>query len=291
MIGSQLPLSGVVSLERVVNVAQVKHRSPFRYPGGKTWLVPRIRQWLGQKTGVRNFVEPFAGGAIVGLSVAFDNLAERVTLIELDDQVSAVWQTVLQGAERDVNWLVKKITSFEMSRDNVLEAVSRRCRNTREVAFLTILKNRVNHGGVLAEGAGMIKDGENGRGIGSRWYPETIARRILDLQQVRHKIDFIQMDAFEYVSNQSLDGSCVFFVDPPYSVAGTRLYRHYSIDHDKLFRAMSQTVGDVLITYDNAPEIAALASMYGLQTRHISMSNKNHSLQKELLIGRDFRWL
>ena len=27
---------------RVVNVASVKQRSPFRYPGGKTWLVPEV---------------------------------------------------------------------------------------------------------------------------------------------------------------------------------------------------------------------------------------------------------
>jgi len=30
----------------VTNVAQVKHLSPFRYPGGKTWLVPETRKWL-----------------------------------------------------------------------------------------------------------------------------------------------------------------------------------------------------------------------------------------------------
>jgi hypothetical protein len=32
---------------KVVNVSTVPHRSPFRYPGGKTWLVPRVRDWLG----------------------------------------------------------------------------------------------------------------------------------------------------------------------------------------------------------------------------------------------------
>ena len=32
--------------DRVVNVASVPQRSPLRYPGGKTWLVPHIRTWL-----------------------------------------------------------------------------------------------------------------------------------------------------------------------------------------------------------------------------------------------------
>jgi len=36
----------VPSTAKIVNVAAVPHRSPLRYPGGKTWLVPRIRLWL-----------------------------------------------------------------------------------------------------------------------------------------------------------------------------------------------------------------------------------------------------
>ena len=39
---------GVAPVARpsIVNVASVPQRSPFRYPGGKTWLVPRLRRWL-----------------------------------------------------------------------------------------------------------------------------------------------------------------------------------------------------------------------------------------------------
>ena len=29
-----------------VNVASVPQRSPFRYPGGKTWFVPVFRDWI-----------------------------------------------------------------------------------------------------------------------------------------------------------------------------------------------------------------------------------------------------
>ena len=80
----------------VINVASVPQRSPFRYPGGKTWLVPYIRSWLKSlKTRPTLFVEPFAGGGIVSLTVAAENLAERGLMVELDGQVAAVWQTIL----------------------------------------------------------------------------------------------------------------------------------------------------------------------------------------------------
>jgi DNA adenine methylase len=49
------------------------------------------------------------------------------------------------------------------------------------VAFQTILKNRTLHGGILAEGSGFIKYGENGKGIRSRWYPATLAKRLVNL--------------------------------------------------------------------------------------------------------------
>jgi DNA adenine methylase len=63
----------------VVNVASVPHRSPFRYPGGKTWLVPKIRQWLRSlDPQPYEFAEPFAGGAIAGLSAIFEDLVQKL---------------------------------------------------------------------------------------------------------------------------------------------------------------------------------------------------------------------
>src|SRR5260370_14157567 len=62
-----------------INVASVPQRSPFRYPGGKTWLVPYIRDWLRHKSPrPARLIEPFAGGAIVSRAVAFERLARNV---------------------------------------------------------------------------------------------------------------------------------------------------------------------------------------------------------------------
>ena len=92
---------------QIVNVASVKHLSPFRYPGGKTWLVPEVRKWLETKEEKpADFIEIFAGGGIVGLTVAAERLAGHVTLIELDPDVSAVWHTIFSG---DAEGLARRI--------------------------------------------------------------------------------------------------------------------------------------------------------------------------------------
>jgi DNA adenine methylase len=58
-----------MATRKIVNVASVPKRSPFRYPGGKTWLVPLARKWwksLERKP--KLLIEPFAGGGIIGRS-------------------------------------------------------------------------------------------------------------------------------------------------------------------------------------------------------------------------------
>ena len=88
---------------RIVNVASVKQRSPFRYPGGKTWLVPEVTLWLSRKhRHPCHFVELFAGGGIVSLTVAAEGLADHVTMIELDPDVASVWHTIFSD---DAEWL------------------------------------------------------------------------------------------------------------------------------------------------------------------------------------------
>ena len=181
--GAQLALFETKSLNQVVNVAAVPQRSVFRYPGGKTWLVPRIRRWL--RTRPTSFVEPFAGGGIVSLTVAAENLADQVVMVELDPQVSAVWKVLLEG---DAEWLAKRIVTFELTPQSLPDVLNSRPRSLREKAFQTILKNRTFHGGILAPGSAPLKYGENGRGISSRWYASTLKRRILEIIPLRNRI-------------------------------------------------------------------------------------------------------
>jgi DNA adenine methylase len=279
----------------VVNVASVPQRSPFRYPGGKTWLVPRVRYWLKSlpRKPLR-FVEPFAGGAIIGLTVAFEQLAQQVILVERDEQVAAVWHTILNtkdGAE----WLASQIVDFTLTPESVKELLSTPARSKRDKAFQTIVQNRTSHGGILAPGAGAIKHGENGKGILSRWYPKTLKTRILNIRDIRERIRFVHGDGFEVIKDKACEANTVFFIDPPYTAstkrAGSRLYKYHQVDHEKLFELASKIRGDFLMTYDDAEEVRALALKHRFECKSVSMNNTHHATMTELLIGRNLDWV
>jgi len=273
----------------VVNVATVPKRSPFRYAGGKTWLIPRIREWLGSyATPPLELIEPFAGGGIVSLTAAAEGLVHRATLVELDKDVASVWYTLLNGYGR---LLADEVVRFQLCPENVQAALKRAEDGLYERAFATILRNRISRGGILAPGAGIVKHGENGKGLASRWYPETLRRRILDIVALKHKLRFHEGDGLDYLRRNARRPDAVFFIDPPYVVAGRRLYTHSDIDHAKLFETASALVGDFLITYDSTPEIRGLAARHGFAVREVAMKNTHHAHKTELLISRDLGWM
>jgi DNA adenine methylase len=291
-MSSRTAQAGLFDLAQVVNVASVPQRSPFRYPGGKTWLVPRIRRWLASRARAAEFIEPFAGGGIVSLTVAAESLAEHVTMVELDKQVAAVWRTIIDDGEGA--WLADTIAGFNLTNESLANVLGRDALTTREQAFQTILKNRTYRGGILAAGAAPLKHGENGKGILSRWYPETLKKRILNIASMSASVTFIEGDGAEVIRQNMQRPDAYFFIDPPYTAAGkragSRLYTHSELDHEALFSMMSKAAGDFLMTYDESEHVRALSRQYGFDTELAAMKNTHHAEMTELLIGRNLDW-
>ena len=276
-----------------VNVASVPQRSPFRYPGGKTWFVPTFRDWIkNHYPKPEILIEPFAGGGIISLTALFEEFVSRVVMVEIDEEIAAVWQSVVDG---HAEWIAKKILSFELTKESVIDEISRTSVDLREKAFQTILKNRTFHGGILAEGSGFLKYGENGKGIRSRWYPATLSKRFSNLKLVADRILFYKDDGLEVIQKYSRRQDVVFFIDPPYTAggkrAGKRLYRHFTLDHERLFTLCESVKGDFLMTYDNADEVKMMARNHGFQMRLIPMTNTHHATMQELVIGKDLSWM
>jgi DNA adenine methylase len=232
--------------------------------------------------------EPFAGGAIVGLSALFEDFVQKLVLIEKDEDVGSVWEVLINGQAKK---LAEAIVRFDFSEEAVKIALASQPTNVFDRAFATILRNRVQRGGILASGASMIKKGENGKGLASRWYPLTLRNRIEGILQMRGNISFIAGDGIEFIRYNSHRVNTVFFIDPPYTSAGRRLYTHSEVNHEQLFDAVSHIRGDFLMTYDDSVEIRSLAREFRFRMKRVQMRTTHHSEQTELLISRDFSWL
>ena len=136
-----------------------------------------------------------------------------------------------------------------------------------------------------------MKEGENGKGIRSRWYPTTLRKRMLDIARIRNRIRFFEADGLAYIERKVHRKNVAFFIDPPYTVAGRRLYTHSDIDHERLFRLAKRLEGEFLMTYDDSAEIRRLIVNSRLDCETVLMKNTHNARMLELLIGRNLAWL
>ena len=280
---SSIPVSPIPA----VNVATVPQRSPLRYPGGKTWLVPHVRAWLETIGPPELLIEPFAGGAITSLTSVMEGLAERCLMVELDHDVAAFWQAALQHSDE----LIDKVDRFVPTRHEVQRLAEHTPNSVVERGFRTLVLNRTRRGGILADGASLPRNGENGRGVASRWYPDTIKRRLETIAEYAHRIDFYEGDGvakLETVLAVKRHILTAVFVDPPYTDGGKRtgrrLYNHNSIDHARLFALLADSGATFLMTYDESPEILRLVTRHGFHAVSVLMKNTHHAKQSELVI-------
>ena len=272
-----------------VNVASVPQRSPLRYPGGKTWLIPHIRFWLGRMgRKPEQLVEPFAGGAIVSLTAVMEGLVHRAVMAEIDRDVAAFWKAAIHHNEE----LRTKVEEFQLTRDAVNRLASEPPATAVDEGFRTLVLNRTRRGGILADGAALNKTGENGKGLTSRWYPETTIKRLAAISEYADRIEFQETDGLELLAERlrNVDVDTVVFVDPPYTAggkrAGARLYNANHVDHKRLFSLLSSSGVEFLMTYDKSPEILALIREHGFNAVQVLMKNTHHAKVPELVITR-----
>ncbi len=138
-----------------VNVASVPQRSPLRYPGGKTWLIPHIRKWLGSGPPTPLLIEPFAGGGIVSLTAIMEGQATRALMVDLDRDVSSFWRAALDHGDE----LIARILAFSPDRDGIEQLARQPSPSVLDHGFRTLVLNHTRRGGVLAPGASLTRQG------------------------------------------------------------------------------------------------------------------------------------
>jgi DNA adenine methylase len=213
-------------------------------------------------------------------------------MVELDGQVSAVWKAILEG---DWQNLCDRIMTFDVTPENINAEITLEPLTIEQAAFHTILKNRTYHGGILAAGSGLLKHGEAGKGVLSRWYPDTLRKRIEVIAPMRDRVTIEQSDGIQAILQHAGNPQAVFFVDPPYTSskksAGKRLYTHSQLDHEALFDALAAVQGQFIMTYDDAPEVEAMANARGFSMALVPMKGTHNVEMRELVISGNMDWL
>lgn len=209
---------------------------------------------------------------------------DQLVLGELDPRLIALWETVIG----DAKWLMRRVESFKTTGTNLRETLSRTTTSRREIAFQTLLRNRTSRGGIIANGSGLLKAGEHGNGVFSRWYPDTLSARIEAIHEQRHRISFFSGSAFKLIRNRIKGHRNAFFIDPPYSIsessAGRRLYDHFELNHERLFALAEKIQGHFMMTYESSREIRELAIRHQFNSRRTRMQSTHHKKMWELLI-------
>ena len=234
-------------------------------------------------------IEPFAGGAVVSLTAVMENLAQRAVMAELDQDVAAFWKAALHHNE-ELRTMVKE---FVLTRDSIEGLALQRPESVVGWGFRTLVLNRTRRGGILANGAALTRDGENGKGLKSRWYPETTNKRLSAVSRYSDRILFRETDGLGLLE-ETLDNAgpeTVVFADPPYTAggkrAGIRLYNENTVDHQRLFSILSSSRVQFLMTYDKSPEVLSLVKNHCFHAVEVQMKNTHHAKVTEIVITRD----
>ena len=127
--------------------------SPLRYPGGKSKIAPFV-SLLIEKTKLDEctYVEPFAGGAGVALSLLFDGTVTNIVINDYDKAIYSMWKSILEETEAFINLVRTVPLTIDEWRKQKQIYNNENKKYSLELGFATFYLNRTNRSGILAAG-------------------------------------------------------------------------------------------------------------------------------------------
>jgi len=273
-----------IDLTAFPRLRPVEYLSPFRYPGGKAFLTGYLADVIAALPieAPVNYIEPYCGGAGAALALLWQGKAQKVYLNDRDIRIYSAWRAILKENDRFLQAL--KDTPVNMDTWWKCREILSECGDeySFDVGFATYFINRTSRSGIVV-GSGPIGGYEQSGDwkISARYYKDTMEKRVQWIASQSKHIELSNDDGLNFLKRCSTDlnaSNSLYFVDPPYVKAGSRLYLN-AMD-DALHRSLagflnSGACRNWVLTYDNAPLIRELYS-----AREISYLSVNYSLRK-----------
>lgn len=250
----------------------MRNASPLRYPGGK-WRLSRFFERLISLnfTHPPVYIEPYAGGASLALSLLLSSKVSDVYLNDLDLAIHAFWHSVLKRTDNFIEVVDKTpVTPQEWMRQKKIYADGLAAGMLR-LGFATFFLNRTNHSGILNGGMIGGKDQSGDWKLDARFNRPELIRRIKTIAANRDRIHLSNRDAADFVRDHHRGRNTLMYLDPPYYCAGQRLYlnAYRPKDHAQVRDRVLKFRCNWVVSYDDVCEIRKLYSTHRL--RRISL--------------------
>jgi site-specific DNA-adenine methylase len=220
--------------------------SILKSPGSKTRFIRQAERFVRDQQ-PKTIVEPFAGSAIVGLTLLDRGCGERLVLAEKDPELRLFFQVALKDADfasRVIQWTHDMSALQPEKRHGFAVEAAERMAKT-DPALSVLLRSRLEFNGILRERIAVSTSRPR-----RNWWPLNLGSSLKSLYAARKKIQVFS-DAFEALRRTDSPDSYAF-VDPPYTIAkdspGHKLYRQSKVDHEALVRLLATWGGSWQLT-------------------------------------------
>lgn len=261
--------------------------SPLRYPGGKSVLSGFIAEAVASTGCVGGtYVEPYSGGAGVGLRLLTDGTVSKLIINDFDPAVYAFWDSVLHHSVE----FLKRFDQVDLTVEEWLKQREVLRSETDEVAlgFAFFFLNRtcrsgVPNGGVIGglEQTGRYK-------INARFNRKALRAKLVAIAQRSDCISVLHEDGADLIRRFAGCEKTFLYVDPPYVEKGRSLYLNAfsRSDHERLAEALTgMRMSNWLLTYDNTPLIRQLYGDYLIGSYRLSYSAHRRRNAEELMLA------
>ena len=239
----------------------MKLKTPLRYPGGKSRAVPKLCQWLPAK--ITEYREPFLGGGSMAIEITKRYPDLPIWVNDMYEPLYNFWACLQLAGDIMQEKLVKlkkdnsdpdKAKELFLSSKDIL---SNGTDVNRAVAFYVV--NKCSFSGLTESSSFSSQASESNfsmRGIENLTsYSKLIRNWKITCTDYSNLVE----DCLSYSNVIACDDNVFIYVDPPYNIKdnlyGKKGAMHKGFDHDRFANIMDETMGNVMISYNNHPDI------------------------------------
>lgn len=234
-----------------------KHKSPLRYPGGKSFAIPIILPYF--PTDLKEMVSPFMGGGSIELECAYMGI--RVHAYDIFDPVVNFWQQLLDNKRELYNEICKYPTPLPKVKFYVLQKSYDKLETPAQKAAAFFVLNRTSFSGTTFSG-GMSPTQQSWNHACKEKIREFVVGGLFNNKK-------LSVDKADFKESMTKHQDLFAYMDPPYLLETSNLYgdrgsTHKDFDHLEFFEQVKKMKNKWAISYNGHPDLLELYKDYNI---------------------------